>query len=79
MRRAFGFAGAWLMATSVAVTASWFGCALVLNGASPATPEVLSSTQARDVLGLPEAAPGATMAAPSGSAVGAALTASPGP
>jgi hypothetical protein len=64
MRRAFGYAGAWLMATSVAVTMSWFGCAVVLNGTSAPPPEVLSSVKSRHVAGLPEAAPGATLVVP---------------
>ena len=37
MRRAFGYAGAWLAATAAAVTLSWLGCAIVLNR-SPLTP-----------------------------------------
>ncbi len=53
MRRAFGYAGVWLAATSVAVTVSWFGCAVVLNGTSPPAPEVLSSMRGRHVAGLP--------------------------
>src|SRR5881392_500458 len=60
MRRAFGYAGAWLLATSIAVTVAWFGCAVVLNKASPPAPEVLSSVHPRSAA-LPEALPGVTL------------------
>src|SRR5215470_18011777 len=43
MRRAFGYAGAWVAVTSTAVTVSWYGSAIVLNGSSSAPPSVLSA------------------------------------
>jgi hypothetical protein len=63
MRRAFGYAGAWLMATSVAVMVSWFGCAVVLRDSSPPAPEVLSSMHGRNAAGLPAPVPGTTLIA----------------
>jgi hypothetical protein len=63
MRRAFGYTGAWLMATSAAITVSWFGCAVVLNGASPPAPAVLSPVEAGNVLGLPGPLASATLGA----------------
>jgi hypothetical protein len=60
MRRAFGYAGAWLMATSGAAAVAWLGCALVLNQAVPPAPHVPSSVQPRtvvDAAGAPAPAP----------------------
>jgi hypothetical protein len=48
MRRAFGFAGAWLMTTVVAMGVTWLGCAIVLGGASQPAPPVTADLQAVD-------------------------------
>src|SRR6059058_5004898 len=52
MRRAFGYAGAWLVATAVAAAVAWFGCALVLNKVAPPAPELLSSMRHPDATQL---------------------------
>jgi len=61
MRRAFGYAGAWLAATSVAVSISWLGCAIVLNGSSGQTPPVLAALRSHTATAPVAPALGATM------------------
>lgn len=46
MRRAFGFTGAWLMTTLVAMGVSWLGASVVLNGAAPPAPAVTADLEA---------------------------------
>jgi hypothetical protein len=53
MRRAFGFTGAWLMTTAMAMGVSWLGCAVVLNGTSAPAPTVTADLQAVDAAHLP--------------------------
>jgi hypothetical protein len=72
MRRAFGFTGAWLMTTAVAMGVSWLGCAVVLNGTSAPAPSVTADLQAVDSAHLPAATSTASYPVPQSSGVGRA-------
>jgi hypothetical protein len=64
MRRAFGYAGAWVAVTSTAVTVSWYGSAIVLNGSSSEAPSVLSAVVPVQGTPLDQATAEATRARP---------------
>jgi hypothetical protein len=63
MRRAFGYAGAWVAVTSGAVGVSWYGCAIVLNGSSSGPPSVLASVGSMPGSPLDQATTGPTKVA----------------
>jgi hypothetical protein len=70
MRRAFGFTGAWLMTTVVAMGVSWLGCAIVLNGAAAPAPSVTAELQAVDPTQATLTPPAATSSYPAPQSAG---------